>query len=56
MNFRIPKKTQTVNFQLSLSAPSRFSAEKKSFLENFIATLVFMLERKILSRFFEPTD
>ena len=30
---------------LTLSAPSRFSAEKKKFfLRNFIATLVFMLE------------
>ena len=37
---------------LTLSAPSRFLAENKSFLGNFIATLVFMLERKNLSIFF----
>ena len=29
----------------TLSAPSRFSAEKKSFLGNFMATLVFMVEK-----------
>ena len=47
---------QSIYCILTLSAPSRFSAEKKkkkkSFLGNFTATLVFMLERKILSSFF----
>ena len=37
--------------KLTLSVPSRFSAEKK-FFRYFIATLVFMLEREIWSFFF----
>ena len=34
------------------SAKPIFSKKKKSFLRNFIATLVFMPEREILSFFF----
>ena len=41
------------NYMLTLSAPSQFSAKKKkSFLRNLLATLVFMLERKISSSLF----